>query len=944
MTRQLAAALALAKRGWPVFPCGIDKKPLVKNGFKVASTGQEQITAWWGQFAAASIGVPTGTAIGCFVLDVDLPDGPASLSALEKQHGPLPDTAEQRTGSGGRQLFFKMPPNTSIRNSAGKIGTGLDVRGDGGYVIVPPSGHPSGGRYFWTSQKGTAPADAPQWLLDLVIKPKAEPRSEPAPNARPSKNTSPYGSKALEDECAGVAMAAQGGRNQALNEAAFSVGGLVGGGEIDQTEAETALLGAALQAGLSEGEARKTISSGLQAGHNSPRKAPEKKSASKKPTSKSHGRAFPFSEGSEGVYFLEEQQDGSVNTVWVCSPLRVLALTRDSQGEEWGRLLEVVDSDGTPHQWAMPMTLLAGNGDTYRAQLLSMGLRLTPGIQGKNRLHMFLSLAAPEDRARCVNRIGWHGHRFVLPDAVYGHEQGERILLQGGAIDTPFRKSGTLREWQEQLGRYCVGNSRLTFAVSAALAAPLLHLTGAENGGFHLVGASSKGKTTLLQVAGSACGGGGLNGFLRQWRATSNGLEAVAAAHCDSLLCLDEMSQVASREAGEVAYMLSNGQGKTRAARTGEGRKPAEWRILFLSTGEISLADKVREDGRGKATAGQAVRVVDIPADAGQGLGLFEVLHGFPDGDRLARHLKEAARTIYGTPLHTFLGYIAVHHEDVAGAVNAAIRKFQDAHCPPNCDGQVVRVAGRFALVAAAGEQGIKAGVLPWEGGEAERAASVCFRAWLEERGGVGAAETEQAITQVRAFIEAHGASRFEAIDGSGDTRIINRAGYRQKTDLHTRYCFFPETFRREVCSGLNPKSVCKALMDDGHLVTDGGKYQKTLRTPDGAMKFYVVTSAILRGNSGNTPEITEEIQLSEEVTVEVTRGNSGGNGDMPDPASRCLLPLLPVTPIQEVTENSNKISAVTPVTSVTPNLCKKEDSRTPPGRGGEAPKRRVVI
>ena len=87
--------------------------------------------------------------------------------------------------------------------------------------------------------------------------------------------------------------------------------------------------------------------------------------------------------------------------------------------------------------------------------------------------------------------------------------------------------------------------------------------------------------------------------------------------------------------------MLASGMGKARAGRGGEGRTPAAWRVLFLSSGEIGLAAKVAEDGRcRKLTAGQQVRVIDIPADAGAGLGLLEALHGFKVADAFARHLS----------------------------------------------------------------------------------------------------------------------------------------------------------------------------------------------------------------------------------------------------------------------------------------------------------------
>src|SRR3977135_954341 len=173
---------------------------------------------------------------------------------------------------------------------------------------------------------------------------------------------------------------------------------------------------------------------------------------------------------------------------------------------------------------------------------------------------------------------------------------------------------GSLIEWQHNIARFAVGNSRLALAISAAFAACLVGPCGAGSGGFAVRGRSSVGKATALNVAGSVWGGGD-RGFIRSWRATANGLEATAAAHSDGLLCLDEISQLGGREVGEIAYMLANGQGKARASREAALRKRQVWRLLFLSTGEIGLADKIAEDLRGRRqTAGQQVRVIDLPS------------------------------------------------------------------------------------------------------------------------------------------------------------------------------------------------------------------------------------------------------------------------------------------------------------------------------------------
>lgn len=533
-----------------------------------------------------------------------------------------------------------------------------------------------------------------------------------------------------------------------------------------------------------------------------------------------------FQARDKGIFYRTEDRDGNPEWNWLCSPLKVLALTREGDDQEWGRLVEVIDPDGNAHRWAMPMRLLRGSGDDLRGELLSMGMCLAPG-KGPARLHQFLSLCRPRGRVRCVPRIGWHGRRFILPDVAFGFEAGESVILQAERVDNPFKTMGTLSDWQEAIGRFCVGNSRLVLSVSAALAASLLYLAGAESGGLHLVGGSSLGKTTALIVAGSVNGGGGVRGYVLQWRATANGLEGVAAAHCDALLCLDELSQVTPQAAGETAYMLTNETGKTRATKQGAARKPAEWRILFLSTGEITLADKIREDGKSRAMAGQLVRVVDIYADAGVGLGIFEELHEFPDGDAFSRHLKEAAKRAYGVPLRVFLEKLTADYDEALRVVPELIKAFTAEHCPAGADGQVRRVCNRFALVAAGGECGAAYGVLPWPKGEATQAAARCFQDWLALRGGTGASEIQASLAQVRAFFQAHGSSRFETWgDRADETKTINRAGFRRKDELTGAWEYFvPATvFKGEIARGHDAGRLVKELVERGLVIpgTDG--------------------------------------------------------------------------------------------------------------------------
>ncbi len=158
----LRAALAYAKRGYPVFPCRPGgKEPLTRRGFKDATTDRSRVHAWWTRWPGANIGIPTGEASGLLVLDED------RTGALSELPGELPKTTTARTGGGGLHMLYRYPAGEEIRNSASKLGAGIDVRGEGGYVIAPPSR--TTGPYEWIERLPLA--DTPAWLLEALRKP-----------------------------------------------------------------------------------------------------------------------------------------------------------------------------------------------------------------------------------------------------------------------------------------------------------------------------------------------------------------------------------------------------------------------------------------------------------------------------------------------------------------------------------------------------------------------------------------------------------------------------------------------------------------------------------------------------------------------------------------------------------------------------------------------------
>ena len=278
--------------------------------------------------------------------------------------------------------------------------------------------------------------------------------------------------------------------------------------------------------------------------------------------------------------------------------------------------------------------------------------------------------------------------------------------------------------------------------------------------------------------------------------------------------------------------------------------------MLFLSSGELSLADKIAEDGRGKRAApGQAVRLIDLPADAGAGRGLFEELHGFESADAFARHLKAASASNYGTAARTFLRHIGGELESVRDAIAEYSRKFVTDHVDGAADGQVIRVAQRFALIGTAGEIAVGAGVLPWEPGMAIQASARCFHDWLQDRGGIEPAEIKDGIDQVRAFVAAHGISRFVPAWEERGTEQMARdvAGYRKREGEGWDYYVTASAWKDEVCKGFNGATIAGALVARQLMVVpETGRHRTCLlRVPEhGRQRLYHLSSKLLEGES----------------------------------------------------------------------------------------------
>ena len=448
----------------------------------------------------------------------------------------------------------------------------------------------------------------------------------------------------------------------------------------------------------------------------------------------------------------------------VSGPFKVLAESRPEDNAEWGLLLGWHDRDRNWHEWIMPRRLLAGDAVEVRARLAAGALDLGLHPEARQQLVNFLAAVRIAARVRTVSRAGWYRPAagppaFVLGARTIGHVQGEAVRLDIDPAPAIYRAAGTAEGWREEIAALCVGNSRLIFIVSAAFAAPLIGLLGDEGGGLHLRGASSRGKTTLLDSAASVYGAPtkcGPHSFAGGWNTTNSALEATAAAHNDLPLPMDEISEADPVKLPGKLYMLSNGTGRERAQAGGGNRPHVTWRTLVLSSGEESAARAVQQLGR-HVKAGTEVRMLDVPAEVAGGHGVFEDLHGAADGAAFQAQLRAATLRQHGTAGVAFLERLVARlrqDPDFAAAeIAPKVRRWTAAILPPGADGQVQRAARRLALIAAGGELATEFGVTGWQAGTASAAVAAVFRDWLAERGGIGSREDFHLFAALRRFI-----------------------------------------------------------------------------------------------------------------------------------------------------------------------------------------------
>ncbi|MBL8352649.1 MAG: DUF927 domain-containing protein [Burkholderiaceae bacterium] len=565
-----------------------------------------------------------------------------------------------------------------------------------------------------------------------------------------------------------------------------------------------------------------------------------------------------FSLDRRGVWFHGfDRQGRPLPPLRVCDPLQVTARTRLANGAGWGWLVEFNDPEGTPKEWIIGTAALQGDGVEYRRTLADLGLRIGETRAARELLGQYIQSRRVRTFARVVERAGWHSRVYVLPGRTFGASDERVILAHEGTNEHPFRQRGSLDKWRGSVARVCDGNTRPTFAVAAAFAGPLLRLAGMQSGGFHFVGPSSRGKTSALYAAASVWGSPEMK---REWKTTDNAVEFLAQLHSDSVLILDELKRCDPKVIAEAIYTLGNGTGRNRAAQRGGLRPTPSWAVLFLSSGELT-PEAHMATVRLQPMEGQRVRMPSIPAEPEGFIGTtFETNHDLEGGRELSQYMVHQAALHYGHAGLAFLERVAAEFDAVRARLRTGLESFRHAHVPETADGQLSRIADRFALVAMGGELATEWGLTGWPSGWATEAAAACFYGMVKLRpGGFGSGEEAAMLRQARTFFAEHGEDRFAdwGRAENDDTHRPNtqqRAGWRKTVkdaigdaDATEWFVLF-DGFSQQIAQGHDREAMLRLLRERGHLVPDKGRpFDHSVRLPGiGKTRCYRIKSSIL--------------------------------------------------------------------------------------------------
>ena len=520
-----------------------------------------------------------------------------------------------------------------------------------------------------------------------------------------------------------------------------------------------------------------------------------------------------FEIDNRGVWWVNVRtdKDGDIieaEPLLLSDPIDIIGTGQDNDGAYY-RIIKFKDKITRQQKTAaLPQAEIAGGKCWERLGFYGLFIESNP--TKRRKLADYLQKEGSQTAFTITDRAGWHEDSYIMPsgETITATDKDPAIIYNGDTSQAKaYQPNGELTDWQQNIARYAVGNSRLCLALGASFAAPLLSLLNEESGGFHLMGDSSDGKTTAAKVALSVWGKP--SGSLLSWSGTKIGFSNTAAARNDGLLVLDEIGQASPHVIGDTVYSVMNGINKVQGAKQGGNRALSRWKVMMFSTGE-KTPDSILKHNKGDWNAGQAARLPSIRAAAQY--GIYDTLHGFEDGALLSEHIAQSAEKYHGTAGRLFIQQLLDYLEQAKQQATERMAAFMATI--PELSGQARRVAKRFAIAAAALELAAPVTGLPVGVGMA--GVKKCFDEWLEANG-AGKHEDRRIIEQAEDFIAQHAlGTRF--MEWSDKSTNKDHAGYRKQEGEKLELWVIRRVFADEIAQSFDEAKVCRVLVDNGLL------------------------------------------------------------------------------------------------------------------------------
>ena len=520
-----------------------------------------------------------------------------------------------------------------------------------------------------------------------------------------------------------------------------------------------------------------------------------------------------FETDNRGVWWINVRtdKDGDIieaEPLLLSDPIDIIGTGQDNDGAYY-RIIKFKDKITRQQKTAaLPQAEIA-DGKCW-GRLGFYGLSIESNPTKRRKLADYLQKEGSPTAFTITDRAGWHEDSYIMPsgETITATDKDPAIIYNGDTSQAKaYQPNGELTDWQQNIARYAVGNSRLCLALGASFAAPLLSLLNEESGGFHLMGDSSDGKTTAAKVALSVWGKP--SGSLLSWSGTKIGFSNTAAARNDGLLVLDEIGQASPHVIGDTVYSVMNGINKVQGAKQGGNRALSRWKVMMFSTGE-KTPDSILKHHKGDWNAGQAARLPSIRAAAQY--GIYDTLHGFEDGALLSEHIAQSAEKYHGVAGRLFIQQLLDDLEQAKQQATERMAAFMATI--PELSGQARRVAKRFAIAAAALELAAPVTGLPVGVGMA--GVKKCFDEWLEANG-TGKHEDRRIIEQAEDFIAQYAlGTRFT--EWSDKSTNKDHAGYRKQEGEKLELWVIRRVFADEIAQSFDESKVCRVLADNGLL------------------------------------------------------------------------------------------------------------------------------